>query len=100
MTLTTKYEINDEVWFLHPLSQKAVIGRVRDIQLNVGSKAEYRTGDRRNLIKTGEYKQAGIFVVYTLDDHVRKEGCMKSERDLFPTKEALIESIKVKADNL
>ena len=33
MDLSTKYNINDEVWFLHPQSQKVVQGRIKDIKL-------------------------------------------------------------------
>lgn len=36
MELTTKFNINHEVWFLHPNSQKAVQGRIKEIQLKVG----------------------------------------------------------------
>ncbi len=37
---------------------------------------------------------------YMIDDMVRKEGVSKSDYDLHLTKEALVESLKLKADRL
>ena len=102
MEIKTKFNINDEVWFLHPLSQKAVQGRISSINIEVRGKPKYRHSDdgKRGLIRTGEYEPQMFVHRYTIDDMVRKEGVSKSDYDLHLTKEALIESLKLKADRL
>lgn len=100
MELTTKFNINDEVWFIHPNTQKAVLGRIQEINLKVGGKPKYRTGDRRDLIRTGEYTEQKFVNVYHIDDMVRKEGVTKREDEIFTSKEDLVSSIKKYADNL
>ena len=89
MEIITKYNINEEVWFIHPLSQKAVCGRIKGINIRVEGKPKYRCGERRDLIKTGEYEEQRFVHTYTIDDQIRKEGVTRSEYDLFANKEDL-----------
>ncbi len=100
MELKTKYNINDEVWFVHPQSQRAVCGKVMGIRLEVRGQPKYKAGERRNLIMTGEYEARQYYPTYTMDDNIRKEGVTKSETEIFETKELLVNSIKEKADKL
>jgi len=100
MEITTKYNINDEVWFVHPLSQKAVCGRVNGINIKVGGKAKYRTGEHRDLIKTGEYEEQRFTHTYTIDDQIRKEGITKTEHELFINKDELKQRLMSEVENL
>ena len=100
MEIKTKFDINDEVWFLHPQSQKAVSGRIKEINIRIGGNPKYRTGDRRDRIATGEYEKRLYSHSYQIDDQIRREGIGKSEYDLFLTKEELKESLKTKISSL
>lgn len=89
--IETTYNINDEVWFIHPLSKKAVSGRIKSINIQVKSSPIYTTpkDGKRSLIHTGEYKTSSTIILYTVDDQVRKEGVTKNQSELFTTKEEL-----------
>lgn len=100
MEITTKFNINDEVWFVHPLSQNAVCGRIKEIHIKVGGKPKYRRGNKRDLIRTGEYEEQRFVHTYSIDDQIRKEGVTRSEYDLFPTKDGLKDELKRRAESL
>ena len=102
MEIKTKFNVNDEVWFVHPTSQRAVQGRIMGMQIRIDGKPKYRRSDdgKRGLIRTGEYEAQRFVHLYSIDDNVRKEGCTKGEYDIYETKEQLVESLKAKADSL
>ena len=89
--IETTYNINDEVWFIHPVSKKAVSGRIKFINIKVDGRPVYRTSNdgKRSLIRTGEYTTKGMVILYTIDDQVRKEGVTINQNELFTTKEQL-----------
>lgn len=97
MELTTKFNINEQVWFLHPQSQRAVQGTIVGIQIRIGSQPQYiRSNDgKKGLIKTGQYKEQKFVNIYTIDDNIRKEGVSKAEYDIYYTKDQLIEKLKM-----
>lgn len=96
MELTTKFNINEEVWFLHPQSQRVVQGKIMGIQIRIGSQPQYRhsTDGKKGLVKTGEYKEQRFVNIYHIDDNIRKEGVSKAEYDIYYTKDQLIEKLK------
>ena len=102
MDIKTKFDINDEVWFVHPNTQRAVQGRIKEINIKIGGKPKYRypTDGTRGLIRTGEYETQLFVHVYLIDDNVRREGVSKGVYDIHKTKEELVESLKLKADSL
>ena len=102
MEIKTKFNINDEVWFVHPNTQRAVQGRIKEINIQIGGKPKYKHPDNgtRGLIRTGEYETQQFVHRYSIDDNIRKEGVTKGEYDIYETKEQLVESLKLKADRL
>ena len=102
MEIKTKFNVNDEVWFVHPNTQRAVQGRIMGIQIRVDGKPKYKhkCNGMRGVVRTGEYEAQSFTHLYSIDDNIRKEGCTKGEYDIYETKEQLVESLKAKADNL
>jgi len=95
MDIKTKFDINDEVWFVHPNTQRAVQGRIKEINIKIGGKPKYRcvTDGKKSMIRTGEYETQLFVHKYLIDDNVRKEGVSKSGYDIHKTKEELTESL-------
>ena len=102
MDIKTKFNINDKVWIIHPLSKKAVQGCIKGIYIIIEGKPKHKhSGDgKRGLIRTGEYESQKFVDRYIIDDMITKEGVSKTEYDVYETKEKLIESIKMNADDL
>lgn len=100
MGIETKFNINDDAWFVHPTSLKAVSGKVREIKVEITSETIKRTGNKRDLINTGEYKMRGIFINYLLDDNVRKEGVLRRQSDVFSSKDELKQTMLNKVNQL
>lgn len=96
MNIETKFEINDEVWFINS-AQKAFSSKITEISIRVLSQPIYKTGERRDLLKTGDYKNKGKQVYYTLDNPsyapTSNKSITKSEHELFKTKEELLKSL-------
>jgi hypothetical protein len=94
MEIKTEYNINDELWFIHPRSGKPASGKVVTITVEVVGRQITKAGQKRDLIKTGDYAPKSRFTRYYLDDRGSKnETVCKSQYDLFVSKEKLIESL-------
>lgn len=100
MKIETRYDINDEVWFIHPYSKKAISGVIAGIRCEVKSKPEYRTGDKKDRIKTGEYLPLFHTHYYQIDDRINKNFIGLYEYDLFKSKEDLSQSLIDKAKEM
>ncbi len=92
MTITTKFNINDEVWFIYPRTQKVICGRVGSMSIKVHSRKLYEPDDKKGLIATGEYKETSQEVVYQLFNESTGD-VFRKETELFPTKQELINSL-------
>ena len=102
MEIKTKFNINDEVWFVHPISKRAVQGRVMQIEIHAQGKHKYRRSDngKLGLVKTGEYESSYFLIQYCIDDNVRKEPCTLPEYQVHETKEQLLERISATIEPL
>lgn len=94
MTITTKFNINDEVWFIHPRTQLAVQGKVCGIECRVNGMAKYETSPNTKLRRpNGDYEKALDTNKYSIDHKSTKDKLPKYENELFPTKQELINSL-------
>lgn len=93
MIIETKFNINDDVWFVHPKSQQCISGKVITIEIRIGSRAKQKGDGKRGLIPTGEYEEQKFIHSYYLSDKVNKESIFKQDYQLFNSKEKLIESL-------
>lgn len=94
MEIKTKFNINDDVWFIHPVSQLCVEGKIIEIGIKVKSKKRYKHGTKRDLIFTGEYEEQRFLHNYYLTDKCTDNQICKNETQIFKTKSALIDSLK------
>ena len=94
MKVETKYNVNDELWFI--IAGRAECRKVYKIKITVEGTAEYKTGAKRNLIKTGNYGVKDIEVGYIMES---SSGPLTyyvdpiEEKRLFKTKKELIASL-------
>ena len=94
MTITTKFNINDEVWFIHPKTQRVVQGKVCGIDCMVNSRKKYEANpNNKGLIPTGEYETMWSKNRYDIYDKVAKDRYSVYEQSVFPTKQELINSL-------
>lgn len=71
MTIETKYNIGDEVWFMN--ENKVYVSFIEDVRV------------KRNNKNTK--------IEYMVESMQKKDFGLKKEQDLFPTKEELIKSL-------
>lgn len=71
MTIETKYNIGDEVWFMN--ENKVYVSFVEDVRV------------KRNNKNTK--------IEYMVESMQKKDFGLKKEQDLFPTKEELLKSL-------
>jgi hypothetical protein len=71
MTIETKYNIGDEVWFMN--ENKAYVSFIEDVRV------------KRNNKNTK--------IEYMVESMQKKDFGLKKESDLFPTKEELLKSL-------
>ena len=102
MDVKTKYDINDNVWYIHPTSEKAVCGKIIDISVKIKSKPIYQPDrfGRRSLIKTGDFEPLIYTPTYILEDSLKFDGVTKSELEVFESKEKLKEHYLNKINSL
>lgn len=94
MTITTKFDINDDVWFIHPRTQLAFQGKVCGIECRIGGREQYKANpNSKGLLPIGEYKMSMYAKMYIIDDKATKDRFSKPENELFPTKQELINSL-------
>lgn len=73
MTIETKFNINDDVWFVHPKSQQCVSGKIVEIDIKIGSRVKMKRHGSRGLIASGEYEQQKFIHAYYLSDKINQE---------------------------
>jgi len=89
MTITTKFDINQKVWFVCANTRKIKCERVKGINVIVTSKPVYKPELRKKeLVPTGEYNQDFVLVYYHLESTSNE-----AENLLYATKEELLQSI-------
>ena len=95
MEIRTKFNINDEVWFVHPNTNRSVQGRIKEIKIRICGKENYKriNNGKLGLICTGEYEPQQSAHIYYIDDNVTNQCISKSAYDIYQTKEELIESL-------
>ena len=94
MTITTKFDINDKVWFIHPKTQLAVQGKVSGIECEIAGKPKYKVSPNSKLrVPTGDYEKSFHAYRYSIDYKSTKDKLPKYENELFPTKQELINSL-------
>lgn len=93
MEIATKYNLNDELWFIHPQIFMPVVAKVKGCTVEFISKPEHKSDGKRGLIPTGNYLPDSIRETYKLVDKTGKEYTALGTK-LFPVKEELIESLK------
>jgi hypothetical protein len=71
MTIETKYNIGDEVWFMN--ENKVYVSFVEDVRVKRNSK--------------------NTKIEYMVESMQKKDFGLKKEQDLFPTKEELLKSL-------
>lgn len=92
MTITTKFNINDEVWFIRPSTQKAIKGKIEGVAIKVDSEVKYIHDDKKGLIRTKDLtpkERSHVYAVYVNSDVRINEY----EHLLFPNKQELIDSL-------
>lgn len=82
MTIETKYNIGDVVWFLE--DNKAKSGKV------TGLRFAYGIGEFFGKLATNEGQ---TYINYFLRGDFIHSGCVLEEKFLFPTKEELLKSL-------
>ena len=92
MTITTKFNINDEVWFIYQSVQKVGCGKVGDVTIKVQGTQILEPDNKKGLAPTGNYKEKSKEIIYQIYNESRGE-ILKKESELFLTKEALIDSL-------
>jgi hypothetical protein len=71
MTIETKYNIGDEVWFMN--ENKVYVSFIEDVRVKRNSK--------------------NTKIEYMVESMQKKDFGLKKEQDLFPTKEELLKSL-------
>lgn len=89
MNITTKFDINQKVWFVCGETRKIKCERVKGINVVVTSKPVYKSELRKKeLVPTGECKEYFILPYYHLESTNNEP-----EYNLYATKEELLQSI-------
>lgn len=88
MIIQTKYNINDELWFVQ--NSKANKAKVIDIKVEISSVEQKTSDGKRGLIGTNEFDPRPRVAVYRMSN-----GSSFSEHNLFITQQELIENIKL-----
>lgn len=93
MEIKTKYNIGDELWFIN--NTKAIKGHIHHIKIHIESKAEVKSGNKRDLIKTGKRILSSLTIGYHMATDSSGAYFVKPtpENELFITKEELIKSL-------
>lgn len=92
MTIATKFNINDEVWFIHPKTQIAESGKIGFISIDVQGTEILEPDNKKGLSETGDYKEKSQEIVYQIYNGSRCE-ILKKENHIFSTKQELINSL-------
>ena len=89
MNITTKFDINQKVWFVCTETRKVKCERVKGINAVVTSKPVYKSELRKKeLVPTGECEQDFILPYYHLESTNNEPESM-----LYATKEELLHII-------
>ena len=89
MNATTKFDINQQVWFICGETRKIKCERIKQVRIIFTSKPVYSTNTRtKHLDTTGEYNQDAVLVYYDLESTNSEPEFM-----IYATKEELLHII-------
>lgn len=91
MNITTKFDINQKVWFVCCVTRKIKCEKVKGIKIYLNSIQPISPIEgKKYLVRTGEYKACQPIINYELES-----SSAKNEREfmLYTTKEELLQSI-------
>lgn len=93
MRIETKYNINDELWFM--MGNRIHCKKVIDVKIEAKGKTQYKVANGRGLVPTGNYLHEDTIISYIMESGPK--GCFfidpVKEKDLFKTKKELIKSL-------
>ena len=88
MTITTKFDINQMVWFVCGKNRKIKCEKVNGFKLLVQSIPVFKTGANKSIRRTNDYEALPYLVYYELET-----ADNEPEFVLYATKEELLKSI-------
>lgn len=95
MNIPTRFEINDEVWFLSP---ELRIASAKIIEINIRIKSREIMKPAKNgikgLVKTGEYEPVNYAHQYTVSYYsLGRKTLLFSAHELFRSRERVVEHL-------
>lgn len=94
MQIETKYNVNDEVWAIHPAAKKAISGKVSGINGLQTSKREVKEIEgTTEMMATGNLILGDMNIHYQIDFGPDYQAAMMMEGEVFASKEELIKEI-------